>query len=266
MPNDGNLDLNYVLEGPEDAPILVLANSLGTTLDMWDGQASALREHFRLLRYDHRGHGDSTVPDGPYELDDLGRDVLALLGRLEIENFSFCGLSLGGMVGMWLASHAPERVDRLVLCCTSAKLGPPENWSSRASTVRAEGLEAIADATMGRWFTDEFLDKDPETVGWARRMLRGIPPEGYAGCCEAIRDMDLTAKLGDIEAATLVIAGADDEAITLDHMELIRDSIPDARLEVIQQAAHLANVEQPGAVMQAILEHLAPAAETRRVR
>lgn len=266
MTNDGNVDLNYVLKGPEDAPILVLANSLGTTLDMWDSQASALREQFRLLRYDHRGHGDSTVPAGPYEIDDLGRDVLALLDRLEIERVSFCGLSLGGMVGMWLASHAPESVDRLVLCCTSARLGPPENWSSRAATVRAEGLEAIADATVGRWFTDELLDKDPETVGWARRMLLGIPPEGYAGCCEAIRDVDLTGKLGDIEASTLVIAGADDEAITLDHMELIRDSIPDTRLEVIQQAAHLANVEQPGAVTRAIHEHLAPVAETRRVQ
>ena len=266
MTNDGNVDLNYVLEGPEDAPILVLANSLGTTLDMWDGQASALREQFRLLRYDHRGHGDSAVPDGPYEIDNLGRDVLALLDLLEIELASFCGLSLGGMVGMWLASHAPERIDRLVLCCTSARLGPPGNWSSRAATVRAEGLEAIADATMERWFTTELIENDPESIEWARRMLLGIPPEGYAGCCEAIRDMDLTGKLGNIEASTLVIAGADDEAITLDHMELIRDSIPDARLEVIQQAAHLANVEQPEAVTRAMQEHLAPVAETRRIR
>ena len=264
MTGDGTVDLNYVIEGSEDAPILILSNSLGTTLDMWDDQTPALRDHFRLLRYDHRGHGASPTPPGPYGIDDLGRDVLALLDRLEIERASFCGLSLGGMVGIWLASHAPERIDRLVLCCTSARLGPPENWTSRAATVRAEGLEAIADATMGRWFTPEFLEDEPETVEWARRMLLGISPEGYAGCCEAIRDMDLREMLGDIRASTLVIAGADDGATTLDHAELIRDSIPDVRFEILRQAAHLANVEQPEAVTRAILEHLAPVAEARR--
>ena len=266
MTDCGTVSLHHVLEGSEDAPVLILSNSLGTTLDMWDDQAPALRNQFRLLRYDHRGHGASPVPPGPYGIDDLGRDVLALLDRLEVERASFCGLSLGGMVGMWLADHAPERIDRLVLCCTSAKLGPPENWTSRAATVRAEGPEAIADATMERWFTPAFRENEPETVGRARRMLLGNPPEGYAGCCEAIRDMDLTVRLGNIRASTLVIAGADDEATPLDHAELIRDSIPEACLEVVEQAAHLANAERPEAVTQAILDHLSPVIETRSVR
>ena len=266
MIDEGTAGLHHMLEGAEDAPVVILSNSLGTTLDMWGDQTPALRDHFCLLRYDHRGQGASPVPPGPYWIDDLGRDVLALLDRLEVERVFFCGLSLGGMVGMWLASHAPERIDRLVLCCTSARLGPPENWSSRAATVRAEGLEAIADATMERWFTTVFRENKPETVRWARQMLLSISPEGYAGCCEVIRDMDLTGRLGDISAPTLVIAGADDEATPLDHAELIRDSIPDARLEVVQQAAHLANVEQPEAVTQAILDHLAPVTETRSFR
>ncbi len=264
MTGNETVDLHYTLEGSEDAPILVLSNSLGTTLDMWDAQAPALRDRFRLLRYDHRGHGGSPVPSGPYGISDLGRDLISLLDRLEIEHASFCGLSLGGMVGMWLAIQAPERVERLVLCCTSARLGPPENWTTRAATVRSEGLEAITDGIMERWFTPTFRENDPDTVAWARRMLLGASPEGYAGCCEAIRDLDLRDGLGSIRASTLVVAGADDEATPVDHAGLIRDSIPDARLEVVPQAAHLANVEQPEAVTQAILEHLAPVAETRR--
>jgi 3-oxoadipate enol-lactonase / 4-carboxymuconolactone decarboxylase len=251
-------DLHHVLEGPEDAPVVVLANSLGTALRMWDHQAPALRAHFRLLRYDHRGHGGSPVPPGPYEIEDLGRDVLALLDELEIERASFCGLSIGGMVGMWLAGEAPERVERLVLCCTSALLGPPDMWSERAAKVRANGVAEIAETVLERWFTPAFRESHPETVEWAGRMLRDTPAEGYAGCCEAIRDMDLRGKLGEIRAPVLVIAGSDDPAIPLDHAELIRDSIPDARLLVIPRAAHLANVEQPEALTKAILDHLVP--------
>lgn len=262
MTSNAGVDLHYTLEGPEDAPVLVMSNSLGTTLHMWDEQAPALSERFRLLRYDHRGHGASPVPPGPYTIEDLGRDVLALLDRLGIEDFSFCGLSLGGMTGMWLASEVPVRVERLVLCCTSAKLGPPENWTSRAETVRESGLKAISDAVLERWFTRTFLDGNQQTVEWARSMLESSPPEGYAGCCEAIRDMDLTGGLGNIQSPTLVVAGADDEATPPEHAELIRDSISDSRLEIIRQAAHLANVEQSEVVTRNILDHLAPVAET----
>ncbi len=260
MTTDGTVALHHLLEGPEGAPVLVMANSLGTTLRVWDDQAPALRDRFRLLRYDHRGHGGSPVPPGPYTIDDLGRDVLALLDRLEVERFSFCGLSLGGMVGMWLASEAPERVERLVLCCTSARFAP-EAYDARARTVRAEGVGVVADAGLERWFTPEFRASRPDVVDWARSMLLDTPAEGYAGCCEAIRDMDLRDRLGAIRASTLVIAGADDPAAPPDQAELIRASIPGARLVVLEQAAHLANVEQPEAITQAVLEHLDPVAE-----
>ena len=257
MPTEGAVDVNYVLEGPEDAPVLVLSNSLGTTLGMWDDQAPVLRQRFRLLRYDGRGHGGSPAPPGPYAIGDLGRDVLSLLDRLGLERASFCGLSIGGMTGMWLASEAPERFERLVLCCTAARLAP-EVWQARAETVRAEGVGAIAAAVEERWFTPKFRASRPETFEWAGTMLRETDAEGYAGCCEAIRDMDLRDRLASITAPTLVIAGADDPATPPEHGELIRDSIPGASFEVIPNAAHLANIEQPEAVTRAVLDHLSP--------
>ena len=263
MKTGDTVALYHVLKGPEEAPVLVASNSLGTTLRMWDDQAPALLERFHLLRYDHRGHGDSPVPPGPYAIDDLGRDVLALMNRLDVERFSFCGLSIGGMVGMWLASEAPERVERLVLCCTSARFEPSEDWNSRAETVRADGVDAIADTVLERWFTPAFREGWPEVVEWSGSMLRGTPAEGYAGCCEAIRDADLRSRLEAVRAPTLVIAGADDPAAPPDAAELIRDSIPDARLVVVEQAAHLSNVEQPEAVTRAVLEHLEPVANGR---
>jgi 3-oxoadipate enol-lactonase/4-carboxymuconolactone decarboxylase len=250
-------ELHYLLEGPEDAPVVVMANSLGTTLRMWDEQASALNHSFRLLRYDHRGHGGSPIPPGPYTVEDLGRDVLALLEQLGIERVSFCGLSLGGMVGMWVASEVPERIDRLVLCCTAARFAP-DVYDSRARTVREHGVAEIADDVLGRWFTPAFRASQHDVVEWARRMLLDTPAEGYAGCCEAVRDADLRSRLGAISAPTLVVAGADDPASPPEQAELICDSIPHARLVVIEQAAHLANVEQPKALTSALLDHLAP--------
>jgi 3-oxoadipate enol-lactonase len=263
MTTRNTVEVHHVLEGPDDAPVLVLSNSLGTTLGMWDEQAPALSESFRLLRYDHRGHGGSPVPPGPYRIEDLGRDVLMLLDRPEVEHFSFCGLSIGGMVGIWLAGEAPERVERLVLCCTSARF-PPDMFDSRARTVRADGVDAIADTVVDRWFTPAFRQGRPEVTEQARRMLLETPAEGYAGCCEAVRDADLSGRLGMISAPTLVIGGADDLAAPLDQAGLIRDSIPDASLEVIPDAAHLANIEQPEAITQAILDHLSPVAREGR--
>ena len=247
--------LNHLMEGPEDAPVLVLSNSLGTTLDMWRDQAPALRERFRLLRYDHRGHGGSPVPPGPYTIEDLGRDVTALLDRLGVERFSFCGLSIGGMVGMWLASEAPERIDRLVLCCTSARFDP-DAYESRAWTVRQHGVTKVADAVLERWFTPAFRESRPEVVEWAGQMLRDTPPEGYASCCEAVSAADLPGRLGRIRTPTLVITGAEDPAAPPDRSEFICASVPDARLIVLSPAAHLANVEQPEPVTKAILDHL----------
>ena len=250
-------ELHYLLEGPEDAPVVVMANSLGTTLRMWDEQASALNDRFRTLRYDHRGHGGSPIPLGPYTIEDLGRDVLALLERLGIERASFCGLSLGGMVGMWVASEAPERIERLVLCCTAARFAS-DVYDSRARTVREHGVAEIADDVLERWFTPAFRASQRDVVERARRMLLDTPAEGYASCCEAVRDADLRSRLGAIRAPTLVIAGADDPAAPPEQAELICDAIPRARLVVIEQAAHLANVEQPEALTQALLDHLDP--------
>jgi 3-oxoadipate enol-lactonase len=253
------VEVNYALEGPEDAPVLVLSNSLGSTLEMWDDQANVLRERFRLVRYDQRGHGDSPVPPGPYRIEDLGLDLLALLDRLEIERVSFCGLSIGGLVGMWLASEDADRVERLVLCCTAARFDP-DMYDARANTVRAEGVGSISDTVLERWFTPEFRASRPETLEWAESMLRGTPTEGYAGCCEVLRDTDVRDRLEGIRAPTLVIAGAEDPAATVEQAEEIRDSIPGARLTVIDNAAHLANIEQPEAVTREILDHLEPVA------
>lgn len=256
MTQGSTVELHHVIEGPEDAPVLVTANSLGTTLAMWDPQAAALSERFRLLRYDHRGHGGSPVPQGPYSIEDLGRDLISLLDRLGIERFHFAGLSIGGMVGMWLASEVPERVERLVLLCTSALLGPPEMWDTRVRNVREGGMVAVADTVIERWFTPAFAREHPETVAWAGEMLSAAPPEGYVGCCEAIRNMDLRGRIGGIQAPTLILAGADDPVTPPEHAERIREGMGDSRLVIVPEAAHLANIEQAGRVTEEMLGHL----------
>ncbi len=249
-------DLNYLLEGPEDAPVLVLSNSLGTSLEMWDDQVPVLGDRFRLLRYDTRGHGRSPAPPGPYAIGDLGGDVVRLLDRLGIERASFCGLSVGGMTGMWLAAEAPERVERLVLLCTSALLGPKGIWDERIATATEQGMTTLVDGVIERWFTPAFRSENPKVVEKMATTLRETDPEGYAGCCAAIRDMDLRERLPSIEAPTLVVSGAEDPATPPEHGKLIRDAIPGARFEVVSRAAHIANVERPGEITQLILTHL----------
>jgi 3-oxoadipate enol-lactonase len=244
--------LHHRFDGPGDAPVLVLSNSIGTTLELWDRQVPAFAGPFRLLRYDQLGHGRSEVRPGSYTVELLARELLALLDELDVERFSFCGLSLGGTVGMWLGAHAADRVDRLVLAGTSAYFGPPERWIERAETVRAEGMEPIADATMERWFTPGFTGD-----GAFRDMLVGTPPEGYAACCEALRDWDFRGELGSVSAPTLVLVGSDDPATPPDQAQLIAGGIPGARVEVIPEAAHLLNVEQAEAFDRAALAHLA---------
>ncbi len=249
-------DLHHTLEGSPDAPVLVLSNSLGTTLGMWDGQAPALRERFRLLRYDIRGHGKSPAPPGPYAIEDLGRDVVSLLDGLGIERASFCGVSVGGMTGMWLAGEAPERIERLVLICTSVLLGPRELWDDRIATARGQGMDALVDGVLERWLTAPFRSGNPETVEKVANMLRNTDPEGYAGCCAAIRDMDLRDRLPRIKSPTLVVSGAEDPATPPDHGRFIADAIPGARFEIVPDASHLANIEQPDKVTSLILDHL----------
>lgn len=250
------VEVHHVVEGPEDAPVVVLSDSLGSMLTVWDPQIPALTEHFRVVRYDLRGHGASPVPPGPYEIDDLGADLLGLLDRLEIERPHLCGLSLGGMVSMWVAAHAPERVSRLVLCCSSAYFGSPEGWLDRAATVRRHGTAAVADTVVGRWFTPGFSVRNAKWVAQMRSMIAATPAEGYASCCEVVAKTDLRPSLPSIAAPTLVIAGAEDPAVPLEQAEQLARSIPGARLAVVQDAAHLANVERPSQVTGLILEDL----------
>jgi len=249
--------LGYDITGPDDADPLLLAGSIGTTRDMWAAQLPALSQRFRVVRIDHRGHGTSWTPPGPYTIADLGGDVLELLDALELDRVHYCGLSLGGMVGMWLAANAPQRIRRLALLCTSAALNIDGSWENRAATVRAQGMGPILDAAPARWFTEDFRERRPAVVDDVLSMLRATATEGYASCADAIASMDLRADLARIGVATLAIAGADDPATPPEHLEEIARRIPGARLEVVKDAAHLANVEHPDTVNRLLLEHFA---------
>jgi 3-oxoadipate enol-lactonase len=249
--------LHHVVSGPAGASPVVFGGSLGTTLAMWDPQVRALAERWSVVAYDHRGHGASPVPDGPYTIDQLGGDVLALLDTLELPRVSYCGLSIGGMVGMWLAINAPERIDRLVLICTSAYLPPAAGWHDRAATVRAAGsAEVVADAVLERWFTPAYAREHPGVVAHHRRMVAACPAEGYASCCEAIGALDLRAGLPAVTAPTLVIGGEQDPATPPEHARAIAAAVPGSRLEVLDPAAHLSSVERAPAVSALIVDHL----------
>jgi 3-oxoadipate enol-lactonase len=234
----------------------VLSNSLATTVEMWNPLLPLLSGRLRVVRYDARGHGRSPVPDGPYSIADLGGDVLALLDRLGIERASFCGISLGGMVAQWLGAHAPERLDRLVICCSASKV-PSEPFIERAAEARAPGGPArLAPAVVERWLTPAFAREHPEVRQFLFEMLIATPGEGSAACCEAIAAMDLRPVLGAITAPTLVVAASEDPATPPAHGALIARNVTGARLTVIRGAAHLANLQAPGPVTAALLGHL----------
>jgi 3-oxoadipate enol-lactonase len=248
--------LHHESAGPPGAPVLLMGGSLGTTLRMWDRQLP-LAGRRRLVRFDHRGHGASPVPDGHYEIADLGRDVLELMDALEIERASYCGLSIGGMVGMWLGANAPERVERLILLCTSPHMPPPELWQERAAAVAAAGsTEPIADAVVERWLTPRFAATHPGVRAHLRAMLTSTPADGYVRCCGAIERMDLREALPRIAAPTLVVSGSDDAATPVEQQRLIAQSVPAARHEIVGPAAHIAAVEQADAVNRLIEAHL----------
>ena len=248
--------LHRVLTGPNEAPVVVLSNSLGSTMSMWDANLADLEEHFRVVRYDTRGHGGSPVPDGPYEIDDLVDDVVALLDDLGVTRAHFVGLSLGGMTGIRLAAREPDRVDRLVVLCTGAHLEPASAWHDRAATVRSHGTAAVAQAVVARWFTPGLLASDPALQAFSEAMVADTPAEGYASCCEVIATMDLRDDLALISAPTLAIAGADDPATPPPHLAQIADAVRNGRLVVVPDAAHLANAQQPRTITPAIIEHL----------
>lgn len=252
-----SVDIGYDVHGRVEAPVLVLASSIGTLPGMWAPQLAAFAEHFRVVRVAHRGHlADREVPPGPYSMADLGGDVLALLDGLGVGRFSFCGLSLGGMVGMWLGSHAADRVERLALCCTSARLPPAQGWHERAAAVRADGMAAVTEGSLQRWFTPGFADEQPAVVQRCRDMLLSVPPEGYAGCCEAIAGMDLRADLAAVTAPTLVLSGGEDPTTTVEHTGPVAAAITGARHVVVPGVAHLATVQDPETTTPLLLDHL----------
>jgi 3-oxoadipate enol-lactonase len=249
--------ISYRIEGPADAPALLLSNSIGTTRDLWARQTPAFAGPFRLIRYDARGHGQSDAPSGDYTLDQLGQDMLAVLDDARVDTADVCGLSLGGMTAMWLAVHAPNRIRRLVLASTGARIGSAQLWNDRIAIVRSQGMGALAERAVDRWFSPQFRERDGDTVHAFKAMLQDCPPDGYAGCCAALRDADLSDAIGGIRTPTLAIAGTVDTATPIALSEFICDRITGARL-VALDSAHLSNVEQADAFTDAVLEFLDP--------
>jgi 3-oxoadipate enol-lactonase len=247
--------VHYRLDGSVRAPVLVLSNSLGATLSMWDPQVPALSRRFRLLRYDTRGHGLSTGPEGPYTIEALGGDVMEMLDALRIERPHFCGLSMGGLIGLWLEIHGDGRVNRLVVCNTAARVGTAETWNSRMAAVRDGGMKTVTPGLLERWFTTAFREKSPAVIGSIEKMLLKAPADGYLACCAAVRDADFREAATKVKAPTLVISGASDPVTPPAEGKSLAEKIPGARY-VELDAAHLSNVEAAEKFNDAVLKFL----------
>jgi 3-oxoadipate enol-lactonase len=253
--NADGCTIHVEVEGPQSAPVLMLSNSLGTNMHMWDDQIPAFTRHFRVVRFDRRGHGKSSVPKGPYSIERLGRDALAVLDGLGIERVNWCGLSMGGMEGQWLGANAPSRIDKLVLSNTASYFPDRTMWDGRIGVAREKGLAALVDATIERWFTAGFRQQSPQAVARIRDMFLATDVEGYVGCGAAIRDMDNRSLLAKVRVPTLVIAGRHDMGTTLEAGQFIAEHIPGAELAVME-TAHIANVEQPQIYSDTVLKFL----------
>ena len=252
--DDGCL-LHVEVEGPEDAPPLMLSNSLGTNFHMWDAQAPEFARHYRLIRYDRRGHGQSAVPPGPYSMERLGLDVLAILDALAVRKTNWCGLSMGGMVGQWLGANAPERVEKLVLSNTHYFYPDKAPWIERIKTVQEKGLGALVDANMQRWFTEDFRKRAPEAIDRMKKMFIATDPKGYLACCEGLMAMDFRESNPSITTPTLIIVGSQDFATPAEAGQTIQQQIKGAKLATID-AAHISNMEQPQAYAKTVLDFL----------
>lgn len=253
----GDLRMRYELAGPAGAPVLVLSHSLGSDLSMWDPQFPVLEGSFRVLRYDGRGHGQTTVTPEPCTIAELGGDVLRLLDALVLERVHFCGLSIGGLIGMWLGVHAPDRIAKLVLSNTAARIGTAETWNARIEAVRKDGMAAVAPTVVGRWFTPAFRERSPKVVDSALHTLAGTPAEGYIAGCVAIRDADASGELGAISTPTLVVAGSSDPATTPADGRRLAERIKGAEY-VELPASHLSNLEAPERFNAELVRFLAP--------
>jgi 3-oxoadipate enol-lactonase len=247
--------IHVEVEGPANAPALMLCNSLGTDLHMWDAQAPAFAKDFRLVRYDRRGHGKSGAPKGPYTMEMLGRDALAVMDGLGLKTVSWCGLSMGGMVGQWLGANAPERIERLILSNTHSYYPDKGMWDDRIKFAREKGLAAAVEPTLERWFTKEFRERAPERIAVMREMFLKTPLEGFLGCCYAVRNMDLREAHARITAPTLVIVGIKDPATPPEAGKYIQQHIKGAKLAELD-AAHISNFEQPQAYIETVLGFL----------
>lgn len=237
-----DLRMYYELDGPATAPTLVFSNSLGTNLSLWDPQLPVFAKTFRVLRYDSRGHGETSATPGEYSVETLGRDVLKLLDALSLQRVNFCGLSIGGMTGMWLAVNAPQRLDRIVLSNTAPKIGKLAAWNERIKLVREGGTRAIAQPVVEKWFTPEFHSKHQDQIAKTRQMIESTSTDGYVGSCAAVRDFDFWENVPAIRAQTLVIAGTHDQSVTASEAQKLAKQIPGARY-IELPAAHISNVE-----------------------
>lgn len=249
------MNIHYILEGTPNSPVLVFSNSLGTNLDMWDAVVPLLLPYFQILRYDTRGLGQSEVTPDPYEVKQLGQDVIDLLDQLNFQKVHFCGLSMGGQIGQWLGIHHADRLDKLVLSNTGAKIGSQEGWDDRIALVQKKGLQAILEGSMKVWFRPQFLEQQAEQIKAWQRMLLANEVLGYANCCAAVRDADFREDLSKIPVDTLIITGDEDPATTVADAEFMREKIPQSQLTVLA-ARHIPSIEQPTAFAEALLDFL----------
>ena len=248
--------INYEVEGPQNAPVLILSNSIATNLHMWDEQAPMFSKQFRLVRYDRRGHGKSGAPKGPYTMEMLSRDALAVADAVGAKKFNWCGLSLGGMIGQWLGANAPERLNKLVISNTNFYYAEKQPWDDRIKLVTEKGMTALADPMMERWFTPETRSRSPAKVARVRAMLTATPVDGFVGCCYAIREMDFRESNRSITVPTLVMVGAKDNATLPAYGEAMVAQIKGSKLATIPDAAHISNVEQPKIYADTVIRFL----------
>ena len=255
LVDNGGARISYSVEGPRERPVVLFVNSIGTTRDLWLPQGPALAGTYRLIRYDTRGHGSSSVPPGDYSIAQLGRDALAILDAEDVRQAHVCGISLGGLTAMWLGVHAPDRVASLVLANTAARIGTVESWTERIALVHERGMRGVADLAIPRWFSESFRRRQEDVVERFRTMIESCPPAGYVGCCAALRDEDLREPISGIGRPVLAIAGAHDPTTTPDALRFIHERIPGSKM-ITLDAAHLSNVEQAEAFTSAVMGFL----------